>query len=279
VAYGAERIQSSVVFNEKLGNASSPTDIVFQDKDNWLLYSVNGKVIPYSNNKAGRPYQSRNLRGGICFVEIDKNFYFCDSQGGALRRLNSNYQVTATIESTTGNRKFNPTDVVKVRDDLYYIIDNNNHRIHSWNPQTGEFTNAWGEMGLGRGQLRFPFSAVVDNNRILYVTEVMNTRIQAFAINGRAVFTIGLWGVEPGQLFRPTGLALLHDRYLVVSDGYLGVLQIFDLYGNFVGVVTDERGNVRRYGVPTRIRAFDDLVAVLDYYEHTLEIISITGLK
>jgi hypothetical protein len=252
---------------------------VFQDKDNWLLYSVNGLVTPYSKNKAGKPYQSKDLVGGICFVAIDNNIYYCDSQNSVLRKLNSKYETVASIGSTTGKMKFNPTDIVKLKDDLYYIIDNHNHRILLWNPKDMQFKGTWGENGLGRGQLRHPFSAVVDKYNMLQVTEVMNTRIHVFAPNGRSIRELATWGVEPGQTFRPKGLAILNDKYLVVSDGYLGVLQVFDIYGDFVGVITDESGNVRRYSSPTRIRAYGDMVAVLDYYDHILEIISITGLK
>lgn len=280
VAYGADQlVKSSVVMREQLDNRSIPTDIVFQDKDNWLLYSVNGKITPYSKQKAGKPYQSKDLVGGICFVEIDKNYYFCDSANKMLHKLNSKYEFVSTINSTTGKMRFDPTDIVKGSNELYYVIDNDNHRIMLWNPKDMKFTGEWGKLGLDRGLLRYPFSAVVDSHNLLYVTEVLNTRVQMFAPNGRSTFDIGTWGVEPGQLYRPKGLALLNDKYLVVSDGYLGVLQIFDTYGNFVGVVSDENGKIRRYSSPTRIRAYGDMVAVLDYYDHVLEIISITGLK
>lgn len=280
VAYGADPlVKSSVVYKEALDNLSQPTDIVFQDKDNWLLYSVMGKITPYSKNKAGKPYQSKDLVGGICFVELDKNYYLCDSENKLLHKLNSKFEVISTVKSTTGKMRFDPTDIVKVNDGLYYIIDNDNHRILLWNPKDMKFTGEWGRSGTDRGSLRYPFSAVVDNHDLLYVTEVMNTRVQMFSPAGRSTFEVGGWGVNPGQFYRPKGIAMLNDKYLVVSDGYLGVLQVFDLYGNFVGVVSDDNGKVRRYSSPTRIRAYGDNVAVIDYYDHTLEILSITGLK
>ncbi|MDR2884685.1 MAG: hypothetical protein LBV09_06210, partial [Deferribacteraceae bacterium] len=63
VAYAAEpaNITSSVVYRDVLDNRTAPTDIVFQNEDNWLLYSVMGIVTPYSNNKAGKSYQSKDL--------------------------------------------------------------------------------------------------------------------------------------------------------------------------------------------------------------------------
>ncbi len=281
IAHGQDiLIPSTVVLREQLDNRSTPTDIIFKSKDNWLLYSaVEGRVTEYDRNRPGKVYKSQDLKDGICFVELDRSIYFCDSRNRALRQLNTDYSLIRTIRAAPAGALFDPTDIVKANMYLYYVVDNDNHRILLMTPQDGRFTNQWGRMGYDRGMLRYPFSAVVDNANLLYVTEVLNTRVQMFAPTGRGTLEIGSWGVEPGQLYRPKGLALMHNKYLIISDGYLGVLQIFDVYGNFVGVITDEQGKVRRYASPTRIRAYDDRLAVLDYYDNVFEVISIPGLK
>ena len=279
-AYGADTVSSVVVMREQLDNRSIPTDIIFRSADNWLLYSyVEGKVTEYNGNKPGKVYQSQNLKDGVCLVELDGAIYFCDSKNRSLRLLNKDYSLIRTIRAAPDRAPFDPTDVVKVNAGLYYVVDNDNHRILLMTPQDGKFADQWGGMGIGRGRLRYPFSAVVDKTSLLYVTDVLNTRVQMFAPNGRGTLEIGDWGVEPGQFYRPKGLALINDKYLVVSDGYLGVLQVFDVYGTFIGVVADERGAVRKYSSPTRIRAYGNRIAVLDYYEGLLEIISLSGLQ
>jgi hypothetical protein len=267
---------------EQLDNRSTPTDIIFRSASSWLLYSyVEGKITEYEGGRAVRSRKSPDLQGGICFVMLDKSIYFCDSNNGALRQLKPDYTLLRTIRATAGagGKRFNPTDVVRANNNLYYIVDNANHRVLLMNPQDGKITNQWGRMGIDRGFMRYPFSAVVDNTNLLYVSEVLNTRVQMFAPTGRSTMEIGGWGIDPGQFFRPKGLALINNKYLIVSDGYLGVLQAFDLQGNFVGVITDASGNVRRYASPTRIRAFGDRLAVLDYYNNVFEVLSISGLK
>jgi len=281
VAYGQDiLIPSTMVMREQLDNRSTPTDIIFKNSDDWLLYSaVEGRITEYKENRAVKIYESQYLKDGICFVELDRSIYFCDSKNRVLRQLNTDYTLIRTISAAPGRAPFDPTDIVKGNTYLYFVVDNDNHRILLMTPQNGDFTGQWGQMGYDRGMLRYPFSAVFDNANLLYVTEVLNTRVQMFAPTGRSTLEIGSWGVEPGQLYRPKGLALMHNKYLIVSDGYLGVLQIFDVYGTFIGVVADEQGNIRRYSSPTRIRAYGDRLAVLDYYDNLFEVITIQGLK
>jgi DNA-binding beta-propeller fold protein YncE len=67
---------------------------------------------------------------------------------------------------------------------------------------------------------------------------------------------VGDWGVLPGQLFRPKGIAIDKDSAIYVCDSYTGVIQAFDSTGNLLGVLSDEKGVFLRLRTPVGM-AFD----------------------
>ena len=60
------------------------------------------------------------------------------------------------------------------------------------------------------------------------------------------------YGVSPGQVFRPAGLAV-DDGKLWVVDSVLGVVQIFTEDGGYVDALRDASGNVAHFAAPIGI--------------------------
>lgn len=144
-----------------------------------------------------------------------------------------------------------PTDVVP---DLprgrLYIADNDNHHVVVYNLAGGTFEPVWGGPGQGERQFRFPFLMDVSPQGYLLVVEPINTRVQVLNSSGKFVTFIGGWGVKPGQLFRPKGVATCEDR-VFVTDSYLGSVQVFDMSGTFFGVLADAAGTPIKFTTPT----------------------------
>ena len=84
------------------------------------------------------------------------------------------------------------------------------------------------------------------------MVEPINTRVQVLNPDGKFVGFIGGWGVKPGQLFRPKGVATYADK-IFVTDSYLGSVQVFDLSGNFLGVLADADGEAMKFITPMGI--------------------------
>ncbi len=135
-----------------------------------------------------------------------------------------------------------------------YMADNDNHRILVYDLSKGTFLEDLGKPGKARLMFRFPFLITVAPGGYLLVVETINTRVQV--INSRGIFVsfIGAWGVQPGQLFRPKGVAVCDDR-VFVSDSYLGRVQVFTLAGKFLGVLGDSTGRPMEFTTPTGIAA------------------------
>jgi DNA-binding beta-propeller fold protein YncE len=144
-----------------------------------------------------------------------------------------------------------PTDVVidSTRHRLY-IADNDNHHVLVYDLARSDFEPVWGGPGQGQRQFRFPFLMDISPQGYLFVVEPINTRVQVLNSSGKFVNFIGGWGVKPGRLFRPKGVAVSESR-VFVTDSYLGSIQVFDMRGNFLGVLADAVGTPIKFTTPT----------------------------
>jgi len=88
------------------------------------------------------------------------------------------------------------------------------------------------------------------------VVDVLNTRVQVFNKDGSTAGQVGQWGVTPGRLFRPKGVALGPDGTVYVADSYTGVIQAFEPTGTYRGVLADRLGRIMRLTTPVGM-AFD----------------------
>jgi len=144
-----------------------------------------------------------------------------------------------------------PTDVaVDLTRGRLYIADNDNHHVAVYDLTSRSFEPVWGGPGQGQRQFRFPFLMDISPEGYLLVVEPINTRVQVLSSSGKFVNFIGGWGVKPGQLFRPKGVAVL-ERLVFVTDSYLGSVQVFDMSGNFFGVLADAAGAPIKFTTPT----------------------------
>ena len=145
-----------------------------------------------------------------------------------------------SVRTSPGEKPPDPVDVVASRLKNYlYISDNENHKIKVYK-QNGDFEFEWGKFGEGYGEFRYPGIMTSNEFNEILVVDVLNTRIQKFDPFGKFITGIGSWGVLPGNLFRPKGVAIDKKNRLFVSDSYMGVIQAFTDMGRFLGVVCDK---------------------------------------
>lgn len=146
-----------------------------------------------------------------------------------------------------------PTDVaVDLARERLYVVDNDNHHILVYDLASRRFEAVWGTPGQGQRQFRFPFLVDLSPEGYLLVVEPINTRVQVLNPGGKFVRFIGGWGVQPGQLFRPKGVAVWGSR-VFVTDSYLGSVQVFGLDGSFLGALTDAAGVAMKFTTPMGI--------------------------
>jgi sugar lactone lactonase YvrE len=86
----------------------------------------------------------------------------------------------------------------------------------------------------------------------IFVVDVLNTRVQKFDPFGKFITDIGAWGVLPGKLFRPKGVAIDKKNRVFVSDSYMGLVQVFTDLGGFLGVIC-ENNQKRQFITPVGV--------------------------
>jgi len=138
-----------------------------------------------------------------------------------------------------------------------YVVDNENHKVLLYSLDKFSFLESWGREGEGRQEFRYPFFIAAGKDGTVLIVDVLNTRVQAWDPKGRAVSTIGEWGVDVGQFYRPKGVCVDKDNRVFASDSYLGAIQVFNRYGSFLSVLGDESGKIIKWKTPVGM-AIDD---------------------
>src|SRR5581483_2219809 len=80
------------------------------------------------------------------------------------------------------------------------------------------FKRAYGSLGHGPGELRFPYDVSVDEEGRAWVAEFGNHRIQVFDRAGRSLAIWGTPGRREGELAEPWGIALAPRGLVYVLD-------------------------------------------------------------
>jgi DNA-binding beta-propeller fold protein YncE len=154
----------------------------------------------------------------------------------------------------TAKGSLHPSDPVDLALDeqrnTIYVVDNDNHQVRLYSFDKFNYLESWGKEGDGRQDFRYPFFIAVGKDRVVLIVDVINTRVQAWDPRGKALSTIGEWGVDTGQLFRPKGVCVDSANRVFVSDSYLGVIQVFNRYGSFLSVLGDESGKIMKWKSP-----------------------------
>ncbi|MEW6647356.1 MAG: NHL repeat-containing protein [Pseudomonadota bacterium] len=174
--------------------------------------------------------------------------YVADAGNHRIQVLDGEGKFLRTLPLMDGDKPVRPADVaVSEQSGNLFVTGNNTHRVLKLSPQ-GEVLASWGGEGVAQGQFRYPATLAVREGMVA-VVDVLNTRVQIFDEDGRYHYQLGEWGVLPGQLFRPKGIAIDQAGRYYISDSYMEVVQVFD-GGYQLLHVLGMRGNPYRFVSP-----------------------------
>ncbi len=160
---------------------------------------------------------------------------------------------------------------VSVYGEAVYCVDNRNHRIVVFR-KPGAPPEMWGKRGEGAGQFHSPFRIAIDPSGRLFVTDVMNARVQWFSAFGKHLGTLKRFGAGEGKIFRPTGIALDLRGRLWVGDSYTGLVQLFEERGEFVKALRAS-GRPVVFGDPVGLAVAANGIWVADQRENSMDLI------
>ncbi|MEW8048774.1 MAG: NHL repeat-containing protein [Candidatus Thiodiazotropha sp.] len=238
-----------------------PTDIAIGKQQRvYIVDSGNHRVVVYAENGSflfafgsqgsGRgqldsPVGITTSSDGRVLVSDrgNKRIQIYDADGTFLR----------TIPTIAGKSSVIPVDVAVDRGGKRILVSASgpHHRILVFN-NNGKVIGVWGKPGNNQGEFRYPATLAVSQENETYVVDVFNTRVQVLDRKGKFLVSVGSWGITPGHLFRPKGVAIENGGQILVSDSYLGVVQIYNSDTRFHAVL-GENGEIARFETPAGI--------------------------
>jgi DNA-binding beta-propeller fold protein YncE len=258
--YGIRLIEVQPLF-EAREQLNQPSDVaVSNDGRIYVVDGVNSKIRIFAqggqlvSSFGGLGAKNGQLRFPLG-IDLDRSgtIYVADAGNHRVQIFSPQGNFIAKIDIPPGKIKpADPTDVaVDEARKRCYVVDNDNHRILSYNLKSLKLIGTYGTPGSEKRSFNYPFLMALDKDNYLYVVEVINTRVQILNPEGLFVNFIGGWGVENGEFYRPKGVALDKQNRVYVSDSYLGVIQVFDATGSFYAALGDPRTKkVKKFKTP-----------------------------
>ncbi len=240
----------------KSDQLSMPSDVAVNNKYTYVVDSGNHRVVVF--DKAGgqaftfgkEGVKEGEFRGPVGIdVGQDGKIFVADRGNHRVQIFDKTGNFLASI--VTSNKKhqlIRPIDVaIDDKNQVLYITGNNNHKLMKFSLE-GYLLSEWGGEGVNLGSFRYPATLTMLPDGHIAVVDILNTRVQVFTEYGKVSSQIGSWGVLPGHLFRPKGIAVDMQDRVYVSDSYINVVQVFSSTGHFMYVLGDK-------GKPTRMEA------------------------
>ena len=152
-----------------------------------------------------------------------------------------------------------PLDItdIEVTAENIWLVDNDGDRLLRGSRAGSEWRQ------VDHGDLIYPFKVAVDEAGRAYAIDALNYTVRSYAADGAPMLNLGRRGVAPGRHFRPRGLAASADG-VWVSDGELGVVQLFDARGGFEGVLLDRHGELLVLDSPVDLEVAGDRLYVVE---------------
>jgi len=235
-----------------------PTDVAIDSKDRVLvLDGVNNRVVRFGANgdfdRIIIPPEEFGLSQPLGLaVDSKDQLWLADTGHHRIVVLSSEAKLIESFELPADGQEHpaKPTDIALTPDNRRaYIVDNINHRLMIRDNETGAW-KSMGKKGVALGQFDYPFMICTGIENYVYITEAMGARVQRVSPSDLWSGSIGTWGVELGQLYRPKGIVADASGRIFVGDSTMKVIQVFGPWGRIGGVLTDSPGQPLRLEHP-----------------------------
>ena len=244
---------------------SLPSDVsVTKNGKVCIVDGGNDRIVIFTNSgrfdtTIGSSGSSRGQFNGPVGIATDAKgqIYVADKGNHRIQIFKANGKLKQIIPTVLDGENVLPVDVaVSGKDGTIYVTSNNHHRILSYTSD-GKLIKSWGGQGSNPGEFRFPATLTISADNLVGAVDVLNSRAQLFDNDGKHLATLGTWGVLPGQLFRPKGIATDDKGQFYISDSYLEVIQVFDYETRFLYVLGGT-SSPHRFTSPTGIALDSD---------------------
>jgi DNA-binding beta-propeller fold protein YncE len=175
------------------------------------------------------------LVNGIAIDDDDRMFVtdgklhrvlILDKKGAAVDQIKEGLVDPVGIAIDTENRQL-------------YVVDTQQDAVFVYDADTLKKIRRIGAVGpkhemTAPGDFAAPYGIALDSDRNVYVTDMLNNRVETFDADGKFISQFGRHCDGPGCFARPKGIAVDGDGHIWVADPMLDILQVFDRDGQLL---------------------------------------------
>jgi len=185
-------------------------------------------VTHYGGNKFG------NLRD----VSIAPNgqVLIVDDDNKCVVVLDDRLNFLKVIGQGSGNSRLVDPYGVAITDNVIAVSDWGSHQVKKYSLQ-GELLSIIGCYGSKNGQFNHPMGLTFNNNKLLYVVDGDNYRVQVFQQDDTFAFLFGNRGINPGQFQFPVRLAINSNNDVLVTDYGANCIHVLSHSGQFIQTI------------------------------------------
>lgn len=184
-------------------------------------------------------HYGRNKLGGLTDVTIGPNdeIIIVDYGNKCVIVLDNKFNLLKLIgqNGERGNRLVDPF-CVAVTDNIIAVTDQGSHQVKKYSFQ-GDLLSVIGDHGYNNGQFQYPSGIAFSSNKLLYVADRVNCRVQVFQQDNTFAFTFGTRGSGPGQFLFAARIAIDLNNNVLVSDCNNNCIHLFSYDGHFINKI------------------------------------------
>ena len=186
--------------------------------------------------------------GELTDVDVGPNgeIVIVDSSNKCIVVLDNELNLLTVIGQGSGSGRLNLPDGVAVTDNVIAVTDFGSNQVKKYSLQ-GQFLSVIGCQGDKNGQFQKPRGLTFNNNKLLYVVDRGNCRIQVFQQDDTFAFSFGNDGSGPGQLKWPIVIDIDPNNNTLVSDHQANCIFQFSWLGHFIQKISCTRSGSSLY--------------------------------
>ena len=232
-----------------------------------VVYDLEGNYLFQFGEKGQGPGQM-NYPVGIDAAKDDR-IYVADSGNHRVQIFTAMGKYLSSFKVKIKARGIRPIDIIRQSRNGNIIVSGAN-RLLTYSPK-GKLLKTWGGNGVNQGEFRYPATLAELNDGRIAVVDVLNSRVQVFNTNGSISMMVGEWGVLPGQVVRPKGVAIDRKGNFYISDSYMNMVQKYSDGGEFIAVL-GERGQPYEMLTPVGMTVYKNRLYVVEMRKHQVSV-------
>ena len=187
-------------------------------------------------------HYGENKFGGLTDVAIAPTgeVVIVDYDNGCVVVLDDKLNLLKLIGQGSGNSRLVSPDGVAVTDNVIAVSDWGSDQVKKYSLQ-GNLLSVIGCHGNKNSQFDRPRGLAFSNNKLLYVVDGYNHRVQVFQQDDKFAFSFGNKGNNLGQFQWPVRIAIHPNNNVLVTDYYGDHIHLFTHNGQFIQTINSCR--------------------------------------